>query len=67
MKGAKTKKTLSAGQREELVKTLQARFDKNMNRHDGIEWAQVKAELDASAEKLWSLNEMESTGGDRIR
>ncbi|HEY4245715.1 MAG TPA: DUF4256 domain-containing protein [Lacunisphaera sp.] len=64
MKGAKTKKTLSAGQREELLKTLRTRFDKNMNRHDGIEWAQVKAKLDASAEKLWALNEMESTGGE---
>ncbi len=64
MKGAKTKKTLSPAQREELLKTLKARFAKNMNRHEGLEWAQVKAKLDADVEKLWAIGEMESTGGE---
>jgi hypothetical protein len=56
--------TLSKKQREELLRTLQARFEKNMNRHKGFEWAQVQTRLDANAEKLWSLNEMERTGGE---
>lgn len=64
MKGAKTKKALSLGQREELLKTLKGRFEKNMNRHEGFEWTQVKAKLETSTEKLWSLCEMESTGGE---
>src|SRR5437868_13966885 len=64
MKGVETKKGLSPEQREELLKALKARFEKNMNRHKGLEWAKVKAELEASAEKLWSLNEMERTGGE---
>ncbi len=64
MKGGETKKKLSPEQREELLKTLKARFEKNMNRHKGLEWAKVKAKLEASAEKLWSLNEMERTGGE---
>jgi hypothetical protein len=51
--------TLSAKQREELLKALQGRFEKNMNRHKGLEWAQAQAKLEASVEKLWSLNEME--------
>jgi len=55
---------LSKKQREELLKTLQARFEKNTNRHQGLEWAKVRAKLDVSAEKLWSLNEMERTGGE---
>src|SRR6476620_5848204 len=59
-----TKKDLSAKQKEELLKTLKARFEKNMNRHKGIEWAKVQAKLVANTEKLWSLNEMESTGGE---
>ncbi|MEO6993038.1 MAG: DUF4256 domain-containing protein [Lacunisphaera sp.] len=63
-RGAKTKKALSPEQREELLKTLKARFEKNMNRHDGLEWAPIKAKLDVRAEKLWSLNEMESSGGE---
>src|SRR5437660_3206181 len=58
------KKDLSAEQREELLRELKARFEKNMNRHKGLEWAQVKAKLEANAGKLWSLNEMERTGGE---
>ena len=64
MKGVKTKQTLSSEQREELFSALKARFEKNMNRHEGLEWAKVKAKLEASAEKLWSLSEMERTGGE---
>ena len=58
------KKELSPKQREELLKALKARFEKNLNRHKGLEWAKVHAKLEASAEKLWSLNEMERTGGE---
>ena len=58
------KKDLSPEQREELLKALKARFEKNMNRHKGLEWAKVQAKLEANAEKLWSLNEMERTGGE---
>jgi class 3 adenylate cyclase len=54
---------LSPEQREELLRKLQARFEKNMNRHKGHEWAEVQAKLAANREKLWSLNEMERTGG----
>jgi hypothetical protein len=59
-------KKLSSEQREELLKALENRFEKNMNRHSGLEWAKVQAKLDlpAGGEKLWSLNEMESTGGE---
>jgi hypothetical protein len=64
MKGAKTKKELSPAQREELLTALQARFEKNKNRHKGLEWAKVQARLEAHPEKLWSLNEMEATGGE---
>jgi hypothetical protein len=60
----KTKKQLSPAQREELLTALKARFEKNMNRHKGVEWANVQAKLEANSEKLWSLNEMESTGGE---
>ena len=49
---------------EELLRISRARFEKNMNRHEGLEWGKVQARLEASAEKLWSLNEMESTGGE---
>jgi len=59
-----SKKELSSPQREELLKTLKARFDKNMNRHKGVDWTKVKAKLESSPEKLWSLNEMEATGGE---
>ncbi len=58
------KKVLSPEQREELLNLLRVRFEKNMNRHKGLEWAQVQARLEANAEKLWSLNEMERTGGE---
>src|ERR1700687_3907969 len=58
------KKDLSPEQREELLGALKARFEKNMNRHEGLEWAKVKAKLEANAEKLWSLSEMERTGGE---
>jgi hypothetical protein len=58
------KKALSSGQREELFRALKARFEKNMHRHQGLEWAQVQAKLEADAEKLWSLSEMERTGGE---
>src|SRR4051812_12185926 len=59
-----TKMELSAEQREELLSTLKARFEKNMKRHTGLEWAEVLAKLQANPEKLWSLNEMERTGGE---
>jgi hypothetical protein len=58
------KKDLSPEQRHELLRALKARFEKNMNRHKGLEWAQVQAKLEADAEKLWSLNKMEQTGGE---
>jgi hypothetical protein len=60
------KRKLSAPQTEELLKILKIRFEKNMNRHKGIEWAKVQAKLDppAGGEKLYSLNEMEITGGE---
>jgi len=58
------KKELLPEQREELLSTLKTRFEKNINRHNGIEWAKVQARLEADTEKLWSLNEMESTGGE---
>ena len=58
------KKKLSSSQGEALLKTLKARFEKNMNRHKGIEWAKVQAKLEANPEKLWSLNEMEITEGE---
>src|SRR6187455_3173656 len=58
------KKQLSPKQREELLKALEARFEKHLNRHKGLEWAKVQSRLEANAEKLWSLNEMESTGGE---
>jgi len=66
MSNVETKKELSPEQREELLRALKARFEKNMNRHIGLEWAKVKAKLDpeSSGEKLWSLNEMERTGGE---
>jgi hypothetical protein len=57
-------KELSSEQGEELLKTLKARFEKNMKRHKDIEWTKVQARLEANAEKLWSLNEMEKTGGE---
>lgn len=59
-----SKKTLSPEQREEVLLALEVRFEKNMKRHKGLEWAKVHAKLTASAEKLWSLSEMETTGGE---
>jgi len=58
------KKELSPEQREELLRILKARFEKNMNYHKGLEWAKVQAKLEANTEKLWFLNEMEVTGGE---
>jgi Protein of unknown function (DUF4256) len=55
---------LSLGQRDELLNTLKSRFEKNMNRHKGVEWAKVQAKPEANTEKLWSLDEMEVTGGE---
>jgi hypothetical protein len=64
MKGVGTKKELPAKQREELLKALKDRFEKNLNRHKGLDWAKVQAKLEANPEKLSSLHEMESTGGE---
>ena len=64
MKGAETKKELSSEQREELLRAMKIRFEKNMNRHKGLEWAKVKTKLEANTKKLWSLSEMERTGGE---
>jgi len=60
----RNKKKLSPQQREELLKALKVRFEKGMDRHKGLEWANVQARLEANSEKLWSLNEMERTGGE---
>ncbi len=59
-----SKNELSPEQREELLGALKARFEKNMNRHKGLDWVKVQAKLEANPEKLWSLNEMERTGGE---
>ena len=58
------KKKLTAGQSEELLKTLRARFEQNKNRHKGLEWTNVQAKLETSTQKLWSLYAMEETGGE---
>ncbi len=58
------KNELSVEQREELLKVLQVRFEKNMNRHEGLEWGKVEAKLATNAGKLWSIHEMEVTGGE---
>jgi hypothetical protein len=63
-KTTSSKKELSPGQREELLRALKARFEKNMNRHKGLEWAKVQDKLQANTQKLWSLHEMERTGGE---
>jgi hypothetical protein len=60
----KMKKQLSPQQREELLNTLKARFEKNINPPKGLEWAHLQAKLEANPEKLWSLHEMERTGGE---
>lgn len=64
MKGTKTKKALTSAQQEELLGALQARFEKNGSRHPGLAWAKVQARLEANPEKLWSLQQMEATGGE---
>ncbi|MDB6125219.1 MAG: hypothetical protein JWQ71_4212 [Pedosphaera sp.] len=64
MKSVRTKMELSPAQREDLLGVLKVRFEKNMNRHQGLAWAKVKAKLEANAGKLWSLHEMERTGGE---
>ena len=58
------KKELSSSQREQLLKILKSRFEKNMHRHKGHEWAKIQLKMEANTEKLWSLNEMERTGGE---
>src|SRR5215213_7773356 len=58
------KKNLPSDQREELLRTLKKRFEKNSSRNKGIEWPKVQAKLEANTEKLWSLNAMEETGGE---
>jgi hypothetical protein len=60
----KHKKELSPKQREELFKTLKARFEKNRSRHKGLDWVKIQEKLETHPEKLWSLNEMEATGGE---
>ena len=60
----RNKKELSPEQSKELLGALRARFEKNMNRHKGLDWANVQAKLEANAEKLWSIHEMERTGGE---
>lgn len=58
------KKQLSSGEKKDLLELLRARFEKNKNRHKGLEWEKIQAKLEAGTEKLWSLNEMERTGGE---
>ncbi len=57
-------KKLSPTQKEQLVSTLRTRFEKNMNRHKGLEWTNLQAKLEFNSEKLWSINEMEASGGE---
>lgn len=64
MKPADKKRALSAEQRETILETLRTRFESNLHRHRGLDWSGVQARLDAKPEKLWSLNEMERTGGE---
>ncbi|MEK0451046.1 MAG: hypothetical protein RL088_3314, partial [Verrucomicrobiota bacterium] len=64
MNASKTKKAMSAKQREELLEVLKDRFEKNPQRHKGVEWAKVESRLESSPDKLWSLAEMERTGGE---
>ena len=63
-KKTNSKKTLSSEQREELLLALEVRFEKNMKRHKGLDWAKVQAKLVGNGEKLWALNEMETSGGE---
>jgi len=64
IKSSDKKSKLSADDREKLLKVLKSRFEKNMNRHKGLDWSKVQARLNANPEKIWSLNEMENTGGE---
>ena len=64
MKATDRTKALSPGQGDSLLSALEARFKKNTNRHKGLEWAKVKARLEGNPDKLWSLHEMEKTGGE---
>jgi uncharacterized protein DUF4256 len=64
MQVGKTRKELSPEEREQLLRALKARFERSMNRHKGLEWDKVHAELEAKPEKLWSLGQMERTGGE---
>jgi hypothetical protein len=64
MAGKGSKKTLGPGQREELLETLNTRFESNTDRHQGITWSEVRSRLESHPEKLWSLHEMERTGGE---
>ena len=64
LKKTMSKKALSPEQSGELLRALEARFEKNMNHHKGLEWARLQAKLEGNAQKLWSLNEMERTGGE---
>ena len=59
-----SKKKLSSAERDELLKTLKARFEKNVKSHKGLDWTKVQTRLEGNADKLWSLNEMERTGGE---
>src|SRR5919198_2658688 len=63
-RGVETRQQLPPEQREALLRTLKARFEKHMNRHHGFQWPAVQARLEANPEKLWSLHEMERTGGE---
>ena len=63
-KKSQSAKKLSPAQREELLEALKTRFEENMNRHKGVDWSKVKSRLEGNPEKLWSLNEMERTGGE---
>lgn len=64
MATSSNKKTLSAAERRELIGRLQARFEKSLSRHKDVEWPRLQAKLETDAEKLWSLHEMERTGGE---
>ena len=63
-RGIETRQQVPTEQREALLRTLKARFEKHMNRHQGLQWPAVQARLDANPEKLWALHEMERTGGE---
>lgn len=64
MSKSKSKKELAPEQRKELIATLKTRFEKNPSRHKGLEWAKIQAKLEANADRLWSISEMERTGGE---